>query len=202
MLWMKSLTIQLLYCQGSDWSFADATSVYFDTSITANAYNPPASSEMDSRKEMETEPSRKKRRLDVPMAPTMTAQLSVSSANLGQSSASPARATEASPSVFATLTDNPAPLMSLDRSISPPKDSWSRHVFQAGKSPDLLPAPRSEEVSRSASIMISSPVQLTRIRDLNASNNVDTVGLGEILGDPLIRECWQFNYLFDVDFLM
>jgi len=28
------------------------------------------------------------------------------------------------------------------------------------------------------------------------------VGLRDILGDPMIRECWQFNYLFDVDFLM
>lgn len=33
-------------------------------------------------------------------------------------------------------------------------------------------------------------------------NNEDTVRLRDILGDPMIRECWQFNYLFDVDFLM
>jgi tyrosyl-DNA phosphodiesterase-1 len=23
-----------------------------------------------------------------------------------------------------------------------------------------------------------------------------------MLGDPMIRECWQFNYLHDVDFIM
>lgn len=26
--------------------------------------------------------------------------------------------------------------------------------------------------------------------------------LRDLLGDPMIRECWQFNYLFDVDYLM
>lgn len=31
---------------------------------------------------------------------------------------------------------------------------------------------------------------------------MDTVRLRDILGDPMIRECWQFNYLIDVDFLM
>ena len=45
-------------------------------------------------------------------------------------------------------------------------------------------------------------MQLTHIRDLPAANNVDTVRLSDILGDPMIRECWQFNYLFDVDFLL
>ena len=49
---------------------------------------------------------------------------------------------------------------------------------------------------------VNSPVQLTHIRDLPDGNNVDAVRLRDILGDPMIRECWQFNYLFDVDFLM
>lgn len=53
--------------------------------------------------------------------------------------------------------------------------------------------------------VIRSPIQLTHIRDLGDARtgpNRDTVKLGDILGDPLIRECWQFNYVFDVDFLM
>jgi tyrosyl-DNA phosphodiesterase-1 len=52
--------------------------------------------------------------------------------------------------------------------------------------------------------VIDSPIQLTHIRDLPTSKgyNVDTVRLRDILGDPMIRECWQFNYLIDVDFLM
>jgi tyrosyl-DNA phosphodiesterase-1 len=49
---------------------------------------------------------------------------------------------------------------------------------------------------------LPSPVQLTRIRDLPASSNVDTVRLTDILSDPLIKELWNFNYLFDLDFVM
>jgi tyrosyl-DNA phosphodiesterase-1 len=49
---------------------------------------------------------------------------------------------------------------------------------------------------------LPSPVQLTRIRDLPASSNVDTVGLNDLLGDPLIKELWNFNFLFDLDFVM
>lgn len=60
------------------------------------------------------------------------------------------------------------------------------------------------EPSTSSPRLIFSPVQLTHIRDFPASNgyNVDTVKLRDVLGDPMIRECWQFNYCFDVDFLM
>jgi tyrosyl-DNA phosphodiesterase-1 len=50
--------------------------------------------------------------------------------------------------------------------------------------------------------ILNSPIQLTHIRDLPTANNVDTVRLCDILGDPMIRECWQFNYLIDVDFVM
>jgi tyrosyl-DNA phosphodiesterase-1 len=49
---------------------------------------------------------------------------------------------------------------------------------------------------------IASPVQLTRIRDLAPHQNADTVQLKDILGNPLIRECWNFNFLFDIDFVM
>ncbi|KAG9688083.1 phospholipase D/nuclease, partial [Aureobasidium melanogenum] len=47
-----------------------------------------------------------------------------------------------------------------------------------------------------------SPFQLTRIRDLPASANVDTVTLSDILGDPMIKEQWQFNFFLDIDFIM
>ncbi|KAF2684493.1 phospholipase D/nuclease, partial [Lentithecium fluviatile CBS 122367] len=49
---------------------------------------------------------------------------------------------------------------------------------------------------------VRTPFQLTRIKALAAHQNVDTVGLRDILGDPMIKECWNFNYLFDVDFVM
>ncbi|QUC17203.1 uncharacterized protein UV8b_01444 [Ustilaginoidea virens] len=47
-----------------------------------------------------------------------------------------------------------------------------------------------------------SPWQLTRIRDLPEHVNRDAVSLKDILGDPLITECWEFNYLHDISFLM
>lgn len=50
--------------------------------------------------------------------------------------------------------------------------------------------------------VVSSPVQLTRIENLGKEQNIDTVGLADLLGDPLIKECWNFNYLFDLDFVM
>ena len=49
---------------------------------------------------------------------------------------------------------------------------------------------------------VRSPWQLTWIRDLPESLNRDAVTLEDLLGDPLIYECWEFNYLHDVDFLM
>lgn len=50
--------------------------------------------------------------------------------------------------------------------------------------------------------VIPSPFTLTKIRDLPASHNVDTVNLHDILGNPIIREAWIFNFCFDIDWLM
>ncbi|KAL2872355.1 tyrosyl-DNA phosphodiesterase-domain-containing protein [Aspergillus lucknowensis] len=90
-------------------------------------------------------------------------------------------------------------IASLHRSITPPP-SRLRRTTDA-----ISPHPREEKgETRPCARTISSPIQLTRIKDFGSSseNNVDTVQLSDILGDPMIRECWQFNYLFDVDFLM
>ncbi|KAK1139289.1 hypothetical protein N8T08_001135 [Aspergillus melleus] len=91
-------------------------------------------------------------------------------------------------------------LASLHRPISPPLPSST-------SSPSQTPNPNqplNSEPTTSKPKILSSPFQLTHIRDLGSSsaNNVDTVRLRDLLGDPMIRECWQFNYLFDVDFLM
>lgn len=51
-------------------------------------------------------------------------------------------------------------------------------------------------------VIVSSPVQLSKVEGLPANNNIDTVSLRDILGHPLIYECWAFNYCFDVDFLL
>ncbi|KAI3332224.1 tyrosyl-DNA phosphodiesterase [Xylariaceae sp. AK1471] len=47
-----------------------------------------------------------------------------------------------------------------------------------------------------------SPFQLTSIRDLSDQDNVGAVSLNDLIGDPLIAELWDFNYLHDIDFLM
>ncbi|KAK1836939.1 tyrosyl-DNA phosphodiesterase I, partial [Podospora conica] len=49
---------------------------------------------------------------------------------------------------------------------------------------------------------LRSPFQLTRIRDLPPELNKDTVTLPDLLGDPLISECWEFNYLHSIPFLL
>lgn len=61
---------------------------------------------------------------------------------------------------------------------------------------------REDDSLRDKFRIIRSPIQLTHIRDLPNDKNIDTVQLHDILGDPMIRECWQFNYCFDVDFVM
>ncbi|KAF9870321.1 tyrosyl-dna phosphodiesterase [Colletotrichum karsti] len=59
------------------------------------------------------------------------------------------------------------------------------------------PRKRNREARR-----IRSPFQLTWIRDLPEAANRDAVSLKDILGDPLIAECWEFNFLHDIHFLM
>ena len=58
------------------------------------------------------------------------------------------------------------------------------------------------KVERAKSKVIPSPVQLNFIEELPAISNTNTISLGSILGDPMIKECWLFNYLVDMDFVM
>lgn len=112
-----------------------------------------------------------------------------------------------------TIPPGSTPLASLHRSITPPQrtrplqvlaptgpctEHSEAHVESQNQVSTVKPSPRV------APRVIPSPIQLTHIKDLPDSRglNVDTVKLHDILGDPMIRECWQFNYLFDVDFLM
>lgn len=111
------------------------------------------------------------------------------------------------------LSTASATLASLHRSITPPPKTRSRHS-PAADAACSDPSKTHSESQRNGSNpahsqnpsprVIPSPIQLTHIKDLPDQRglNVDTVRLRDILGDPMIRECWQFNYLFDVDFLM
>ncbi|KAJ5176004.1 uncharacterized protein N7482_001881 [Penicillium canariense] len=103
------------------------------------------------------------------------------------------------------------PLASLHRPITPPlrARSQQRAVSNSACSEPgndqvgcELNGPTGPKAMQPSRRLLSSPVQLTHIRDFPEQSNVDTVKLRDILGDPMIRECWQFNYLFDVDFLM
>lgn len=117
---------------------------------------------------------------------------------------------------------------SARRSISPPshKRDRSSQVIANSMKCDLLPisgpspapldgfTPQQEthistlssstvhETSSASITTSSSPVQLISIKDMPSSYNIDTISLRDILGEPLIQECWIFNYLFDVDFVM
>ncbi|KAJ5484009.1 hypothetical protein N7539_005805 [Penicillium diatomitis] len=127
-----------------------------------------------------------------------------------------ARVSPESPFREAQLKDSPAPLASLHRSITPPPRARERAPPAAPRPPcrDMVNdqdesenserKPSDGTPSQGTTQVIPSPFQLTHIQDYPQSKgyNVDTVKLHDILGDPMIQECWQFNYLFDVDFLM
>lgn len=79
------------------------------------------------------------------------------------------------------------------RDISPPP--ISRVV--APTSPGLTSVP-----VHTAAMTTVSPIHLTRTRDVSAADNIDSISLRDILGGPMIKENWQFNYLHDIDFIM
>lgn len=154
---------------------------------------------------MDSQSARKRRKLG-----TDVYQASVNSSDVESSQAVASSTPDASPSLiasFASTTDGHSNITSLSRSISPPARRIPRapDVVETSRLSGLTSAdqmkPNKSNSSRST-IMVSSPVQLTRVQELAASNNIDTVSLKDILGDPLIKDCWAFNYLFDVDFLM
>lgn len=96
-------------------------------------------------------------------------------------------------------TNGPSPLTSLVTPITPPQ----RKARLPSESSNSLyqPLAQASQASR-PSAAVSSPFQLTTIQDLPAALNADTVTLKGLLSDPLIAECWEFNYLHDLDFLM
>lgn len=77
-------------------------------------------------------------------------------------------------------------------------DDETKNVISTSMKSDELASKPTLSQARS----LPSPIQLTRIRDLPSSSNVETISLRDIIGDPMIKECWQFNYLVDLDFIM
>jgi tyrosyl-DNA phosphodiesterase 1 len=83
--------------------------------------------------------------------------------------------------------------LSLDHPVSPPRKR-ARLECRGNTTP--------AEKEATGDSSHRSSFRLTKIRGLPAYLNRDTVTLNDLLGDPLIAECWEFNYLHDIDFLM
>ena len=93
------------------------------------------------------------------------------------------------------------PLRSLHRAITPPSNDNFPADTAAVDDEERFPLKMHHTASPDRRDL-PSPFKLTRIKDLPSASNVDTVSLSDILKDPLIKECWQFNFLFDIDFIM
>jgi len=96
---------------------------------------------------------------------------------------------------------------SLLRPVSPP----SRKAPKSPQTDVETPVPASSSTlpispgrvpATTPIALLKSPFQLTHIRDLPDALNVDSITLHDLLGDPLISQCWEFNYLHDIAFLM
>lgn len=96
-------------------------------------------------------------------------------------------------------TNSPSPLTTLATPITPPQRK--ARLQTEGLNSSHQPLAQESQAGRPPAA-ISSPFQLTTIQDLPAALNADTVTLKDLLSDPLIAECWEFNYLHDLDFLM
>jgi tyrosyl-DNA phosphodiesterase-1 len=83
-----------------------------------------------------------------------------------------------------------------DETLSSNQRSGTSHRSSPATMPPSCKSPKNGPV------MLPSPFQLTYIPGLPKEDNVDAVRLTDLLGDPLIKEAWQFNYMFDLDFLM
>ena len=100
-----------------------------------------------------------------------------------------------------------SPLRSLRRSITPPPSNRATPQHDARILPSTASVVKgkveaSSDQTQPKTKFIRSPFRLTHIRDLDDESNADTIALDDILRDPMIKECWQFNFLFDIDFIM
>jgi tyrosyl-DNA phosphodiesterase-1 len=62
---------------------------------------------------------------------------------------------------------------------------------------ESIAAPEPQSTSR-----IESPIKLTKINALPASENVGAVGLRDLIGAPDLTTMWQFNFSIDIPFVM
>lgn len=99
-------------------------------------------------------------------------------------------------------TNNGSLPRSLSAPISPPMRRRPPLGPPQAKKLQEKAAASSAKPSKEHTQTFKSPFQLTWIRDLPEAANVDAITLRDLLGDPLIAECWDFNFLHDIDFLV
>ena len=144
---------------------------------------------------MDEEPQAKRRRLHpVDQNESRAAIHSMLHANNGATMLNPSANVSTSSSLTRPITP---PI--IRRSNQAPIDLTEEDIPSTSGSvaPDLL-----EEYTHSGIKLNPSPIHLTEVEGLSSALNIDTISLQDIVGDPLVRECWVFNYLFDVEFLM
>jgi tyrosyl-DNA phosphodiesterase-1 len=84
-----------------------------------------------------------------------------------------------------------------------PCDLVQGNTTTTAKPTTISPPPLSrKQQQHQRPVTEASPFQLTKIRDLADSANVDTVTLSDILGHALIKEVWIFNFLIDIEFVL
>ncbi|KAI0533606.1 tyrosyl-DNA phosphodiesterase [Xylaria digitata] len=85
------------------------------------------------------------------------------------------------------------------RRLSNVDDDAPRHATPSSLFHPISPPRKKKDTVRTR---ITSPFRLTSIRDLSGACNVGAVPLSDLVGDPLIAQLWDFNYLHDLDFLI
>lgn len=92
-------------------------------------------------------------------------------------------------------------MSSIDRPISPPirKRRRTAHDDLVGRSKHTI---LSSSIHLDDIRVIRSPIRLYRIKDLDVSENVDTVTLQEILSPrSTLDELWSINFMTDMSFI-
>ncbi|KAK5093354.1 hypothetical protein LTR70_004726 [Exophiala xenobiotica] len=145
---------------------------------------------------MDAEPPAKKPRLDGSHAEQVRAQRSAFLSTLSRS-VSPPRSRSSDASTLLT-SDKDRTQTRLQPETTPPQQMTSGRTDGQTYVPNGVSFTAPNGTGRA----ISSPFQLTRVRDLPAKDNIDTVSLHDILGDPLIKQAWIFNFCFDVNWTM
>ncbi|CAK7242181.1 MAG: hypothetical protein STHCBS139747_003661 [Sporothrix thermara] len=103
-------------------------------------------------------------------------------------------------------------LESMSTPVSPPRkrsqkkdvtlESTSVAIEDQNLSEEVMPPPSPPPPPPPFQPPFKTPFQLTAIHDLPDSANIDTVTIRDVFGDPHVTECWEFNFLHDLDFLM